>query len=233
MYRLVHGVSWFCSYRHCPQSRPTSSGACVTVRCPSVCLSPCNTAEEQLWRSPLAGSSTGPRTRRSAANAPSAVIPQAGSVYIGWQWRNFVSYLCQLIFCRHLVGKTLKNVCHCDIAYIRFVGKSVIIWTFSLNTDSILFRWHDKSSPFNSTHHVVLYPQNGDRIVTIYYVTSLHPVYTVKSIMLMLPTAAASRWPCCVLCSIEHKCVFVVLELRSGSYYHHHHHPFYFRQQGP
>jgi len=33
-------------------------------------------------------------------------------------------------------------------------------------TDSILFEQHDKSSPFNSTHHIVLYQQNGDRIVT-------------------------------------------------------------------
>jgi len=30
-------------------------------------------------------------------------------------------------FCRHLVGKTLRNVCHCDSTEIRFVGKSVII----------------------------------------------------------------------------------------------------------
>jgi len=34
-------------------------------------------------------------------------------------------------FRRHLVGKTLINVCHCDIAEIRFVGKIVIIQTFS------------------------------------------------------------------------------------------------------
>jgi len=33
-------------------------------------------------------------------------------------------------FRRHLVGKTLRNVCHCDIAEIRFVGKLVIIQTF-------------------------------------------------------------------------------------------------------
>jgi len=31
--------------------------------------------------------------------------------------------------------------------------------------DSILFKQHDKSSPFNSTHNIVSYPQNGDRIV--------------------------------------------------------------------
>ena len=34
-------------------------------------------------------------------------------------------------------------------------------------TDSILFEWHDKSSPFSSTQYVVLYPQNGDRFVTV------------------------------------------------------------------
>ena len=44
-------------------------------------------------------------------------------------------------------------------------------------TDSILFEQHDKSSPFNSTHYVVLYPQNGDRIVTIDSVTSFHPMH--------------------------------------------------------
>jgi len=32
---------------------------------------------------------------------------------------------------------------------------------------------HVKSSPYNSTHYAVLYPQNGDRIVTIESVTSL------------------------------------------------------------
>jgi len=35
-------------------------------------------------------------------------------------------------FRRHLVGKTLRNVFfHCDIAEKRFVGKLVIIQTFS------------------------------------------------------------------------------------------------------
>jgi len=32
-------------------------------------------------------------------------------------------------FCRHLVGKTVRNDCHCDGAEVRFVGKSVILWT--------------------------------------------------------------------------------------------------------
>jgi len=44
-------------------------------------------------------------------------------------------------------------------------------------TDSILYEKHDKSSSFKSTHCVALYPQNGDRMLTIGYVTSLHPMY--------------------------------------------------------
>ena len=34
-------------------------------------------------------------------------------------------------FLRHLVGKTLINVFHCDSAEIRFVGKQVIVQTSS------------------------------------------------------------------------------------------------------
>ena len=34
-------------------------------------------------------------------------------------------------FRRHLVGKTMVNVFHCDIAEIRFVGELVIIQAFS------------------------------------------------------------------------------------------------------
>jgi len=34
-------------------------------------------------------------------------------------------------FRRHLVGKTPRKVFHCDIAKIRFVGKLVIMQTFS------------------------------------------------------------------------------------------------------
>ena len=43
-------------------------------------------------------------------------------------------------------------------------GKSGIIWTFFKLTDSILFEQHDKSSPLNPTHYILLYPQNSDRI---------------------------------------------------------------------
>ena len=35
----------------------------------------------------------------------------------------------------------------------------------------------NNTSPLNSTHYIVLYPQNGDPFVTIDSVTSLHPRY--------------------------------------------------------
>ena len=41
-------------------------------------------------------------------------------------------------------------------------------------TDSVLSEQQDKSSPFNSTHNTVLYPQNGDGIMTIDSAQSLH-----------------------------------------------------------
>ena len=79
-------------------------------------------------------------------------------------------------FCRRLVGKTLTNVCHCTS--IRFAVKSVIMDIFLKLTDSVFL---NKSSPFISVHNVVLYSQNGDRIVTIDSVTSLHAMYTYYS----------------------------------------------------
>jgi len=42
-------------------------------------------------------------------------------------------------FCRHLVGKTLVNICHSVSASIRFVDKSVIIRKFLKVADTILF----------------------------------------------------------------------------------------------
>ena len=48
---------------------------------------------------------------------------------------------------------------------------------FLILTGSIVLEYHDESSPFNSTHYGVLYPQNGDRIVTTDSVTSLHAMY--------------------------------------------------------
>ena len=36
-------------------------------------------------------------------------------------------------FRHHLVGKTLRNICYCDIARTRCVGKSMIKRTFFIN----------------------------------------------------------------------------------------------------
>ena len=43
-------------------------------------------------------------------------------------------------FRRHLVGKTLINVFHCNVAGIRLVGKLVIVQTFHKPTDRMLFK---------------------------------------------------------------------------------------------
>ena len=40
-------------------------------------------------------------------------------------------------------------------------------------------------SPLNSTHYVMLYPQNGDRILAIDVVTSLHPMYSHDTIAIV------------------------------------------------
>jgi len=41
----------------------------------------------------------------------------------------------------------------------------------------MLFELHDKSSPFNSTHYIVLYSKNGDTVMTTASVTSPPYVY--------------------------------------------------------
>ena len=40
-----------------------------------------------------------------------------------------------------------------------------------------LCRQVSDQSPINATHYAKLYPQNGERIVTIDSVTSIHPMY--------------------------------------------------------
>jgi len=56
-------------------------------------------------------------------------VINTASEYIRWQWRNSMSM--PVGFRRHLVGKTLRNVCYCNIAWIWFVSKLMIIWTYS------------------------------------------------------------------------------------------------------
>ena len=71
----------------------------------------------------------------------------------------------------NLVGKTLINVFHYDIAEIRFVGKLDIVVNQRIEcyiNSTINLR------PLNSTHYAMLYPHNGDCIVAIDCVTSRH-----------------------------------------------------------
>jgi len=42
-----------------------------------------------------------------------------------------------------------------------------------------------KSLPFNSTHYIMLYPENGDRVVTIDCVTSLNSPYVFSLVFFL------------------------------------------------
>jgi len=78
-------------------------------------------------------------------------------------------------FRRHVVGKLGEMF----VTVISF-NYALLVSTyrhFLKPTDSFLFEWHTKSSPINSASYNELYPQNGDRIVNMDYVTSLHPLY--------------------------------------------------------
>jgi len=58
-------------------------------------------------------------------------------------------------------------------------------------TGSILFEYHDRSSPFNATHFIMSYPQNGVSVVTVDSVTSLHRMYnTLDECQSKLKTAS-------------------------------------------
>ena len=82
-------------------------------------------------------------------------------------------------FRRHLVGKTLRNVCHCDIA------KNTLCWQTSDHTDIFVnqrigFYLNNTTNLRFLTPHSTLYPQNGDRFVATDSVTSLHLIYAIR-----------------------------------------------------
>ena len=55
----------------------------------------------------------------------------------------------------------------------------------------MLFKQHFYSSPLNSTHYAMLYPQNSDRIAAVDFVTSFRPMYLCAACLLfcvVLPT---------------------------------------------
>ena len=80
---------------------------------------------------------------------------------------------------------------------MRFVGR---LMTFS-STNWLNFGWikYGKSSSINSTHYAKLYPQYGDRIVTIDSVTLFHPI-AYRMLQTFSPPAAAAKQPKAGLC---------------------------------
>jgi len=123
-----------------------------------------------------------------SAPEPYARYSSVGYLFMGWQWRHFVLYLCQLTSfrsiicqlgfsppcCRQNSDKRLL-MCYC------FVGK--LYWSYRFFLNSWLnFTWITRRIfALNSTHCVMLYLQNGDRIVTIDSVTSRQAVYNITS----------------------------------------------------
>jgi len=62
----------------------------------------------------------------------------------------------------------------------------------------MLFKQHDNTSPLNSTLYAMSYPQNGDHIVAVDFMTSFHPMYSLCSIVIYV-------FSCCSLLS-PHSC---------------------------
>jgi len=84
-------------------------------------------------------------------------------------------------FRRHFVGKTLRNVSCCDYRL------NTLCWSVSDSSEIVLdymIQYYLNNAinlhPLTpkSKLYVILYPQNGDRFVTIDSVTSLHLIYS-------------------------------------------------------
>jgi len=70
-------------------------------------------------------------------------------------------------FRHHIVGKTLTNIRYRDIAQVHFVGKLVIMRTFTQSNQFNFIRITKIFAPL--LHSLMFYPQHGGRIVTIHY----------------------------------------------------------------
>jgi len=124
---------------------------------------------------------TGPSYRQRLVYSAPVRWLQAAPEYIGRQWRNFVPHLCQLIFAAILWVKLWeKFVTVIELKYALLVERQRSYGHFlKLQLIQVYLNKTIKwSSPFNSTRYVMLYPQNGDSVVTIDSVTSFHPMYT-------------------------------------------------------
>ena len=98
-------------------------------------------------------------------------------IYIGWQRRNFVTYLCQLIFATILLVKLWEmSVTVIALKHALLVSMDILlnqlIQFYSINTTRLR-----RLTQRIMSCYIHLYPQNGDYIVTVDSVTSLYPVY--------------------------------------------------------
>jgi len=94
---------------------------------------------------------------------------------------SFCSISMPADFRRHFVGKTLRNVSCCDYPL------NTLCWSVSDSSEIVLdymIQYYLNNAinlhPLTpkSKLYVILYPQNGDRFVTIDSVTSLHLIYS-------------------------------------------------------
>ena len=111
---------------------------------------------------------------------------------IGWQWRNFVPYLCQLVSAAILWVKLSEMFATLmSFKYALSAGW----WSCGHFPQLVKFYSNNtvKSSPINSTRYAKLYPQNGDRIVAIDSVTTFYPMYFKQTCSFHLPVSA-TRW---------------------------------------
>ena len=84
---------WKCLYDHYLANKPYFS------------------VSEKQWKTSMKVLPT--RWRRKPAGTE--ITSLSSYVYMGWQWRNNRSISMPVDFCRHLVGKSLRNVCYSDI----------------------------------------------------------------------------------------------------------------------
>ena len=160
---------------------------------------------------------TYPATSQPPYNSPHSVFtPALWRLYIGRQRRNFVPYLCQLVLAAILWVELLEMfVTLMSLKYALSAGW----WScghFPQLIDYILFEWHGKFSPINSTHHAKLYPQNGDRIAIIDSVTSFYRTLFFNLNRFLLASLCVFLLPARIFsyaCSIVYFTFFVPLLL--------------------
>ena len=94
---------------------------------------------------------------------------------------QFCSVSIQLIFAAVLRVKLREmSVTMLALKYALLVSRRSQYGYFLKLADGIFFNNTINLRHFNSMYYIVLCPQSGDRIVTVFSVTSLHPAYPLR-----------------------------------------------------